>query len=63
MTARVVGAMAVILIIRRPPAYKVAFNTGMLLFEVAVAVLVFRGHHRHLGEPTTVTSSSPPSFR
>ncbi len=43
MTARVVGAMAVILIIRRPPAYKVAFNTGMLLFEVAVAVLVFQG--------------------
>ena len=35
--------MAVILIMRRPPAYKVAFNTGMLLFEVAVAVLVFRG--------------------
>ena len=43
MLARVVGAMAVILIIRRPPASKVAFNAGMLLFEVAVAVLVFRG--------------------
>ena len=43
MAARVIGAMLVILIIRRPPAYKVVFNTGMLLFEVAVAALVFRG--------------------
>jgi diguanylate cyclase (GGDEF)-like protein len=43
MAARVAGALAVIVIIRRPPAYKVAFNTGTLLFEVAVAILILRG--------------------
>jgi len=43
VVARVVGAMAVILILRRPPLHKVAFNTGMFIFDVAIAVLVFRG--------------------
>ena len=43
VAVRLVGAMAVILTIRRPPLYKVVFNAGMLAFEVVVAVLVFRG--------------------
>jgi diguanylate cyclase (GGDEF)-like protein len=43
MAARVAGGMIVILLVRRPPLYKAAFNTGMFTFEVAVAVLVFRG--------------------
>jgi len=43
MAARVLGAIAVVVLIRRAPPYKVAFNTGMFMFEVAVAVLVFRG--------------------
>ncbi len=43
MAARVVGAIAVILLIRRAPLYKVAFNTAMFMFEVAVALVVFRG--------------------
>ncbi len=41
--ARVVGAVAVLAVLRRPPAYKVALNVGMFGFEVAVSILVFRG--------------------
>ena len=43
MAARVVGAITVVVLIRRAPPYKVVFNTGMFMFEVAVAVVVFRG--------------------
>ena len=43
MAARVLGAITVVVLIRRPPPYKVVFNTGMFMFEVAVAVVVFRG--------------------
>jgi len=43
VAARLIGAMVVILVIRRPPLYKAAFNAAMFTFEVAVAVAVFRG--------------------
>jgi len=43
VAARLIGAMIVILAIRRPPLYKTAFNAGMLVVEVAIAVVVFRG--------------------
>ncbi len=43
VAVRVVGAMAVILMIRRPPLHKLAFNVGLFTFEMAIAVLVFRG--------------------
>ena len=43
VAARLIGAMIVILVIRRPPLYKTAFNAGMLVFEVAIAVAVYRG--------------------
>ena len=43
VTARVVGAVVMLVIMRRPPLYKLFLNVGMFTFEVAVAVLVFRG--------------------
>jgi len=43
VAARLIGAMIVILVIRRPPLYKAVFNAAMFTFEVAVAVVVFRG--------------------
>ena len=43
VAARLIGAMVVILVIRRPPLYKAAFNAAMFTFEVAIAVSVFRG--------------------
>jgi diguanylate cyclase (GGDEF)-like protein len=43
IAARVGGAVAMLVIMRRPPLYKLAFNVGMFTFEVAVAVVVFRG--------------------
>ncbi len=43
VAVRLVGALAVILTIRRPPLYKLTFNACMLVFEMAIAILVFRG--------------------
>jgi diguanylate cyclase (GGDEF)-like protein len=43
VAVRVVGAMAVILAVRRPPLHKVLLNVAMLAFEVALAFVVFRG--------------------
>ncbi len=43
IAARVTGAVAMLVIMRRPPLYKLALNVGVFTFEVAVAVLVFRG--------------------
>ena len=42
VAARLIGAMIVILVIRRPPLYKAVFNAAMFIFEVAIAVVVFR---------------------
>mgnify|MGYP001819577268 CR=1 FL=1 len=42
MAVRTVSAMAVILAVRRPPPYKVLFNSALFMFEVAVAFLLFR---------------------
>jgi diguanylate cyclase (GGDEF)-like protein len=43
LLARMVGSMAVILVMRRPPFYKSVFNVGLLTFETALAFAVFRG--------------------
>ena len=43
IAARVGGAVAMVVIMRRPPLYKLALNVAMFTFEVAVAMLVFRG--------------------
>ncbi len=40
---RIVGAMVVILAIRRPPPHKIFLNVAMFAFEVALAFVVFRG--------------------
>jgi hypothetical protein len=42
LTVRVLGAIAVVLLIRRPAFYKVALNVGLFTFEVALAYVVFR---------------------
>ena len=43
MAVRVVGAMTMILLIRRPPLYKAVLNVSMLAFEMALGFVVFRG--------------------
>jgi diguanylate cyclase (GGDEF)-like protein len=42
LLARMLGSMAVILAIRRPPLYKTVFNIGLLGFETALAFMAFR---------------------
>jgi diguanylate cyclase (GGDEF)-like protein len=41
--ARIVGAMVIVVLVRRSPLYKSVFNLGMFTFEVAVAFVMFRG--------------------
>jgi len=42
IAARLVGAMAVIYVVRRPPTYKALLNLAMFAFEMVVAYVVFR---------------------
>jgi len=41
--ARAVASMSVIVLLRRPPLHKIAFNISALAFELALAYVVFRG--------------------
>jgi len=42
IAARLIGAMAVIYVVRRPPTYKALLNLAMFAFEMVVAYVVFR---------------------
>jgi diguanylate cyclase (GGDEF)-like protein len=50
LLARVIGSLSVILIVRRPPPYKLLFNISMFTFEVAFAYVVFRGFVDEFGQ-------------
>ena len=43
LVARAVGSLSVILLVRRPPLHKFLFNVALLVFEVGLAYVVFRG--------------------
>ena len=43
LAARAVGSLSVILFVRRPPIHKFLFNVALLVFEVGLAYVVFRG--------------------
>jgi diguanylate cyclase (GGDEF)-like protein len=43
IAVRLVGSVAIFLLILRQPLYKLVLNIGMFMFEVAVAFAVFRG--------------------
>ena len=43
IAVRIVGAMSMIMLVRRPPPYKAALNVGMFAFEMCLAFVVFRG--------------------
>ena len=43
LAARIVGSMSVVLLLRRPPPHKFAFNVANFSFELALAYVVFRG--------------------
>jgi len=51
--ARAIGSLSVILLVRRPPLYKVLFNVALISFELAFAYLVFRGFIDQLGADDT----------
>jgi diguanylate cyclase (GGDEF)-like protein len=54
LLVRVVGSMAIILAVRRPPLYKALFNVGLLALEMALAFVVFRGIVGAWGDADTV---------
>jgi len=54
LLARLGGAMVMIYVTRRPPAYKALLNVGMFVFETALAFLVFRGIVDSFGDSNTV---------
>ncbi len=41
--ARAVASMSVIVLMRRPPLYKLAFNVSSIAFELSLAYVLFRG--------------------
>jgi diguanylate cyclase (GGDEF)-like protein len=51
---RIVGSMAMIVAVRRPPLYKAFFNIALLAFEMALAFVVFRGMIEVVGASHTV---------
>ena len=43
LVARAVGSLTIILMMRRPPLFKIAFNVAAIAFELVLAYVVFRG--------------------
>ncbi len=43
LVAQAVGSLGVIIVVRRPPFYKLVFNVSAFAFELAFAFVVFRG--------------------
>jgi diguanylate cyclase (GGDEF)-like protein len=50
---RIVGSMAMVLIVRRPPLHKTYLNVSLFAFEMALAFVVFRGLIDFVGDSHT----------
>ncbi len=53
IAVRVIGSVAVLLLILRQPLYKLILNFGMFAFEVVIALIVFRGVTGAVGSDDT----------
>ena len=53
LLARAIGSLPIIFVLRRPPAYKLAFNAANYAFELLLAYVVFRGFLGILGDADT----------
>ncbi len=54
VAVRVIGAMTMIFVIRRPPTYKALLNVAMFAFEMSLAFVLFRGIVDAAGDSNTV---------
>jgi diguanylate cyclase (GGDEF)-like protein len=53
LLARAIGTLPLILVVRRPPAYKFVFNVANYAFELLLAYVVFRGFVGAWGDADT----------